>query len=384
MRSQVAESWRRSAAAGVDADATEPTILMPTNDLRQYRQAHRLAAIYPLLEEVLGAAAIESNALLALTDEAGQLLWVSGSHATLRKAEATGFIEGSSWDERAVGTNAPGMALALDQPLMVTGAEHYRTVVQQWNCVASPIHDPASGSVLGVLDVTGGDQVAGAQTMAMVRAAALLAEAELAKDAHREANSGGFTLEVLGRREGILRKGAKSIVLSPRHTEMFVVLAQAAMGLSGEELAVLIYPHDVTTSTVRAEMNRLRHVVGDELLGSRPYALLAPVTLDAAVVSQAVGAGEVASALQKYRGPVLPHSEAPGVMRYRGQVETDVRRGVLASERADLMAVWTRTSWGGDDYEVWAAQQRIMPASSPLQPLVRSQLARLDREAMPK
>ncbi|MBW8172349.1 transcriptional regulator [Ornithinimicrobium sp. Arc0846-15] len=384
MRSQVAESWRRSAAAGVDADATEPTILMPTSDLRQYRQAHRLAAIYPLLEEVLGAAAIESNALLALTDEAGQLLWVSGSHATLRRAESTGFIEGSIWDERAVGTNAPGMALALDQPLMVTGAEHYRTVVQQWNCVASPIHDPSSGSVLGVLDVTGGDQVAGAQTMAMVRAAALLAEAELAKDVHREANSGGFTLEVLGRREGILRKGAKSIVLSPRHTEMFVVLADAPMGLSGEELAVLIYPHEVTASTVRAEMNRLRHVVGDELLGSRPYTLREPVTLDAAVVSQTVDTGEIASALQKYRGPVLPHSEAPGVMRYRSQVEADVRRGVLASERADLMAVWTRTSWGGDDYEVWAAQQRIMPASSPLQPLVRSQLARLDREAMPR
>lgn len=380
MRSEVSESWRRSAAAGVDAESIEPTIVLPTQDLREYRQAHRLSAIFPLLEEVLGGAATDSNALLAVTDDAGQLLWVSGSHATMRRAEDMGFIEGSSWDERSVGTNAPGMALTLDRPLMITGAEHYRTAVQQWNCVASPIHDPSSGAVLGVLDITGGEQVTGPQTMAMVRAAALLAEAELAKWPMHGATPTGFTLDVLGRREGILRKGSRSIMLSPRHTEMFVVLAGAPLGLSGEELAVLIHPHEVTASTVRAEMNRLRHVVGEELLGSRPYALKAPVTLDAAAVSDRVQTGDIASALHGYRGPVLPHSEAPGVMRYRALIEADLRRGILTSQRTDLMAVWTRTPWGSDDYEIWSAQRDLLPASSPLQPLVRSQLARLDRE----
>ena len=101
---------------------------------------------------------------------------------TLRQAEKIGFVEGSNWDERLAGTNAPGLALRLGQPIQVRRAEHFRHSVQQWSCAATPIHDPTSSSLLGVLDITGGDDIVVPQTMAMVRAAARMAEAELARD----------------------------------------------------------------------------------------------------------------------------------------------------------------------------------------------------------
>ena len=100
----------------------------------------------------------------------------------LRRAESIGFVEGSNWDERLAGTNAPGMALALDQSVNIIGAEHFRRSVQRWSCAATPIHDPTTASLLGVLDITGGDQIVVPQTMAMVRAAARMAEAELARE----------------------------------------------------------------------------------------------------------------------------------------------------------------------------------------------------------
>jgi hypothetical protein len=386
MRSEVADSWRRSAAAGVDVESTDPAITLPSDALQDHRDAHPLARVYPLLEEVLGRAARECEALLALSDDAGQLLWVSGSRTTLRRAELIGFVEGANWDERLAGTNAPGTALALGRPVVVTGEEHYRVAVRPWNCVASPIHDPLTGAVLGVLDITGGPDVAVPQTLAMVTTAARLAEAELARTVPSrgvhgrvpEAGGDAFQLQCLGRREGLLGRGGRTVALSPRHTEMMVVLAAAPGGLSGEELAALTYPHEVTASTLRVEVNRLRHLVGDDVVGSRPYRLRVPVAGDWHAVQAHLAAGDVASALRTYVGPVLPHSESPRVRDLRAEVEGEVRQAVFRSGRTDLMTVWTRSPWGADDYEMWSALEQRLPATSALQPLVRAQLGRLD------
>ncbi|MGI8949300.1 MAG: GAF domain-containing protein [Ornithinimicrobium sp.] len=396
-RREVVDSWCRSAAAGVDVDSVEPTLTLSRKDLLEHRRSHPLSTVYPLLEEVLGQAARGCGALLALSDEAGQLLWVSGASSALRQAEAVGFVEGANWDERLSGTNAPGTALALGRPLVVNGEDHYRSALRPFNCSASPIHDPGSGSVIGVLDITGGLDVAVPQTLAMVRAAARLAETELARQrlaAPTSVMSGGhpeqmrpggpssdsFQLQVLGRREGVLRRGDRALMLSPRHTEILLLLAGAPRGLSGEELALLLYSRDVTGSTVRAELNRLRRLLGEEVLASRPYRLDAGMAGDWHAVQAHLAAGDVGWALRDYVGPVLPHSVAPGIEDVRAQLQEELRHAVLRSGRVDLMAVWTRSSWGDDDYEMWAAQRRLLPTGSPMQSLVRAQLARLDRD----
>lgn len=393
MRAQVAESWYRSAAAGVQADAVDAPITLPVDALRDYREAHPLAHVFPLLEDVLGRAARDCDSVMAVSDSAGQLLWVCGSPQTLRRAESIGFVEGSNWDERLAGTNAPGMALTLDESVSVIGAEHFRRSVQRWSCAATPIHDPQSNELLGVLDITGGDQIVVPQTMAMVRAAARMAEAEMARahlsrtgeQVRRTGGGIAVTLEALGRRESLLtvddgRGHLSRLRLSPRHSEILLLLASAPRGLSGDELAVLLYEEDNSASTLRAELNRLRHLLGEELLASRPYRLVAELTADWLAVEAHLAAGDVAGALRAYRGPLLPRSTAPGVVRLREDVETALRHGVLHSGQADLMSTWTRSSWGTDDYEMWQAQAVALGPTSPMMPLVRNQIARLDRE----
>ena len=392
MRAQVADSWHLSAAAGVDVAAAEAPITLEASDLRDHREAHPLARVFPLLDDVLGQAARECGAIMAVSDAAGQLLWVCGTPSTLRKAETIGFVEGSNWDERMAGTNAPGMALRLGQTVLVRGSEHFRHSVQPWSCAATPILDPSSSSLLGVLDVTGGDDLLVPQTTAMVRAAARMAEAELARElltgrAEPPTASQGLQVgvELLGRHEALLTVSAPGrrgtpIRLTPRHSEIVLLLGTASRGLSGDELAVLLYEDDGASSTLRAELNRLRHLLGDELLVSRPYRLAASIAGDWLAVEAQLAAGDLRGALRAYRGPVLPRSTAPGVVRLREQLHHSLRAALLAGREPDLMSTWTRTAWGSDDYEVWLAQRAVIAATSPMRALVEGQIARLDSE----
>jgi hypothetical protein len=395
VRAQVAESWFRSAAAGVHADTVDAPITLPGDALRDHREAHPLAKVFPLLDDVLGQAARDCDAIMAVSDAAGQLLWICGTPALLRRAESIGFVEGSNWDERLAGTNAPGMALALDESVRVIGAEHFRRSMQRWSCAATPIHDPATSSLLGVLDITGGDGVVMPQTMAMVRAAARMAEAELAREVlplgvRERPRAGGMfvVLESLGRADSLLtiddgRGSRRTIRLSPRHSEIVLLLASAARGLSGDELAVLLYEEDSSDSTLRSELNRLRNLLGDALLASRPYRLVAELTADWLAVESHLAVGDVTSAMRAYRGPLLPTSTAPGVVRLRENVAASMRQAVRDSGEPDLMSTWTRSAWGADDYDMWQAQFNALGAASPLRSLAAGQLARLDRELGP-
>jgi hypothetical protein len=143
---------------------------------------------------------------------------------------------------------------------------------------------------------------------------------------------------------------------------------------------VLLYEEDVNGSTMRAELNRLRSLLGDDLLASRPYRLAAEVDADWLALEAQLAAGAVAAALRLYRGPLLPASTAPGVARLRESIAASLRQAVLRSGEPDLMSTWTRSSWGTDDYEMWSAQLAALGPASPLRPLVTGQLDRLDRE----
>lgn len=393
MRAEIAASWERSAAAGVDVGQREAPVTLDVPDLRGQREAHPLARVFPLLDDVLGREVRDCGAVMALADAEGTLLWVCGTPDKLRQAEQIGFVEGSNWDERLAGTNAPGLAIATGRDAFITRDEHFRSSVRSWSCAATPIHDPGTSQLLGVLDVTGGDAIVVPQTMAMVRAAARLAEAELARhtpppgsarDAGRDTGL-RLLLELLGHNEALVtvddgRGKLSRLRLSRRHSEIVALLASSPAGLTGDELAVLLYEEDGGTSTLRAELNRLRGLLGEELLASRPYRLAAPVTGDWLAVEAQLAAGDVRSAMKGYGGPVLPRSTAPGVVRLRESLAASLRQALLRSRAPELMSAWTRSGWGRDDYDMWLAQRAVVPATSPMRALVDGQIARLDRE----
>ncbi|MEU0627935.1 GAF domain-containing protein, partial [Streptomyces sp. NPDC005989] len=298
VRPVVGESWRRSARARVSPDGAALVELGP-DDLGPYRDGHPLARAMPVIRELTGAYATDGEHLLAVCDEHGRLLWVEGPAVTRRAAGRMNFVEGARWSESAAGTNAPGTAIAVDRPVQVFAAEHFLRPVQQWTCAAAPLHDPHTGRVLGAVDITGGNRLAHPHSLAFVQAVARAAESHLALLAPAPA-AGTVRLSALGRDEALLVTGGRRIRLGRRHSEILATLARRPEGLGGDELLVELYEDEsVTPVTLRAELSRLRRLLGPELLLSRPYRLSAPVDADFDTVARRLASRAVANAARR-------------------------------------------------------------------------------------
>ncbi|MFF4505039.1 GAF domain-containing protein [Streptomyces sp. NPDC001401] len=383
VRSLVADSWRRCAASGVRLDGQRlPPLRTTPEEVAAYRRAHPLAPVLPLFRELLGAGAADDGHVFAVGDADGTLLWVEGDSATVRRAERMHFTEGAVWSEAQAGTNAPGTALELERAVQIVTGEHYSCAVHPWSCAAAPVRDPGTGRILGVVDLSGGGTIATPPALAAVRAAALAAEAELARTppATLLGADTGVRLTALGRDSAVLEYGGQVHHLSPRHSEIVVALALQSRGVQGDRLAVDLSERELSASTLRAEMTRLRAVLGPDLLGSRPYALLRPVHSDFAEVASLLAQGRVNRALARYAGPLLPRSDAPAVVEQRRALEQQLRGAVLAGPDAGLLRRWVDAAWGTDDADAWLALARRLPGGSAQRAAAAARARALDGE----
>ncbi|GAA1602692.1 GAF domain-containing protein [Actinoplanes couchii] len=359
MRTVVADSWARSAAF-IGADHTAPIDLADA-DLEAYRAAHPLARVMPIFRDLLGGLAEDGDHMMAVCDEHGRLLWVEGHPATLRGAATMNFVPGARWDEAHAGTNAPGTALAVDHALQIFATEHFTHPVQRWTCAAAPVHDPGTGRLLGAIDVTGGDHLANPHSLALVRATALAAEAYLRTV---EPVARGPHVAALGRDEARLVVRGRPVRLGRRHSELLALLTVYPEGRTGDQLGVELYGDDVNPVTIRAELSRLRRILGPELLDSRPYRLRTALETDFGAVARLLDAGRVAEALDAYPGPLLPGSDAPGIVRLRRLLDDRLRAALLTAGDRRLLQSWLNSPWGGDDLDLWQAYAALTPADA--------------------
>ena len=179
LSSLIQESWRRSAQLQANPDNPEAPLAMDREELEEYRRQHPLAAIMPVIHKLLVLPSHDSGMLVAVGDEVGRLLWVEGDAAMQRRAEGMMFVPGADWSEATVGTSAPGTALALGRGIQISGAEHYKRSVHPWSCTAVPFHDPDSGALLGVVDITGTESAVAPHTLSLVEATVAAAQAHL-------------------------------------------------------------------------------------------------------------------------------------------------------------------------------------------------------------
>ncbi|MER5776094.1 GAF domain-containing protein [Streptomyces sp. NPDC002039] len=379
VRAVIAGSWRRCARARVNPECSARVELAEA-ELRSYRERHPLARVLPVFRDLVGAFAAHGAHLLAVCDARGSLLWVEGAPDTLRRAERLGFVPGARWAETVMGTNAPGTAVAVGEAVQVFGAEHFSRRVHPWTCAAAPVRDPRTGRLLGAVDITGGDGLAHPHSLAFVRAVARAAEAQLAllepdpSQAHVP-----DTIAALGRDEALWVGGGREVTLGRRHSEIMALLAHHPEGLSGEELAIDLYEDEsVSAVTLRAEISRLRGLLGPGSLLSRPYRTAVPLVADFAVVARHLASGAVSTALTGYPGPLLPASTAPGIVRLRRRIEDQARAAVIARADAGLLGDWVCRPWGADDPGVWRALADALPAEG--RPAALARVRSLDRE----
>ncbi len=388
VRGVVLESWRRSAGHGVDPGTPQPPTALVGADLERARQDSPMLAAMPLVRTLLTESAADAGHVVAVGDADGRLLWVEGDSRMRSQAQNMGFAEGSVWSESAAGTNAPGTALTVDAPVQIFSAEHFLGVVQPWSCAAVPVHDPHTGETIGVVDVTGDDTIASPHALTMVRATVAAIEAELRSLSHQssESRSDGrsrpgrnWRLEVLGRDDAVLERDGRRIRLSSRHSELLLLLAHHPEGLSAARLAVLLSEDDVPDVTIRAELTRLRRILGPEVLLSRPYRLAFPVTTDIGEVSAALDRGALQKALGAYTGPPMPSSESPAVADLRADLRNRMRRAALNSLDPEAVFAYTTTADGREDVEAHEIALSVLPVTSPKRHTVEARLDLLNQ-----
>jgi hypothetical protein len=178
-RALVARSWQRVLQSGLDASRKNARDALPMDEVLRRRNESPLRLVISDLVRVVSGVADASRFLMVVTDASGVVLWRAGSASVRLHADSLGFTEGAEWTEATVGTNAIGTAIAEAAPVQLFSAEHFEQAQHPWYCTASPIHDPRTGELLGIVDVSGPAMTLHPAIGALVDTAVRLAESQL-------------------------------------------------------------------------------------------------------------------------------------------------------------------------------------------------------------
>ncbi|ATD69002.1 MULTISPECIES: GAF domain-containing protein [Gordonia] len=403
VRSIVRDSWARSLSRGIDPSDVNPADGLPTgesvpvmtaDEFAEYRAAHPITAVRPLVQSLMVDAIADTGVVVALTDQVGRLLWVEGDSAARDKAGDINFVEGSVWSEEAVGTNAPGLALTVDRGVQIVGPEHFAGPVQEWSCAAAPVHDPFTGHVIGVIDVTGGREVAAPFALAAVRSVVAAVERELQSSAVDLADPATFHaglprssaahLAVLGDGPHRWRRtadGASARTVSPRHAEILVLLQAFPEGLNTEQLALKLAEEGLDPVSVRAEISRLRRDLGADVVASRPYRLTLDISSDISDIRARIESGTDLPAVvdDLGRGGLLVESTAPGIVEIFEELREDLRSRLIAGGDVAALRKWTSSVHGRDDLVAWRRLEHRLPVGHPDRAVVGGRIRLLDK-----
>lgn len=380
VRPEILSSWTRSEAA-VPTDVSEAPLADEADTAARWRGSPLQAAV-ERVEAELRRTAEDGDLVVAVTDAQTRILWTYGGRVMRRKAETVNFVVGGRWDDQSVGTNALDLANRLAAPAMVFSAEHYAPIVHNWVCWAAPVHDPATGAQLGVIDLSTTWDRTHPIGLATARVLARLIETAMPVSVHRptatadDAVEPGLVMRLLGTAETWL--DGQRLLLNRRQTEVLALLAIHPEGLSLEHLHALVYGDQaVTLSTLKAEVSHLRSALGGQL-SSRPYRLPMPITTDVDLVLGLLRRGRVAAAVDAYGGDLLPGTNSPALTELGEYVAVAVREALLADPQPDAVVRYAELApYDTEVVEVCLAM--LTGRAHPAVPLLKARLAAASR-----
>lgn len=166
----IQDSWRRCRAFGLDHQSAPSFDQLPAEGISQLLESqHALVQtthqeVLPYYENILS----NSNCLIMLADNQGQVLTSWGTQRFIDPKLARGFNAGASWMERATSTNAIGTALACAQAVHIEHDEHFLKANRFMTGSAAPIFD-ANREIIAVLDVSSDSYLPPSHTLGMVK-----------------------------------------------------------------------------------------------------------------------------------------------------------------------------------------------------------------------
>ncbi|HET7838557.1 MAG TPA: sigma-54-dependent Fis family transcriptional regulator [Rectinemataceae bacterium] len=183
----IERGFERCRAYGIDPGQVHSSRILGEEELRDRlaRKRELMVAAEPFIGHLYDFLR-GSGFFSILTDDEGCILSLIGDEGILREASALMMVPGAFMDERSIGTNAMGTALAEGMPVQVSGDEHYIRAYHRWTCSGAPIRD-AEGRIIGSLDLTGNSERVHQHTLGMVVAAVNAIEKTLILGSKNEA-----------------------------------------------------------------------------------------------------------------------------------------------------------------------------------------------------
>lgn len=195
---------------------------------------------------------------------------------------------------------------------------------------------------------------------------------ESKRSGHRH-EGGVITLRLLG---GLhMDYAGQRLELRPRHAELLAVLALHPEGLNLEQITQAVYGEDGSPDHAKAELSRLRKLC--PAVASRPYRLAAGIQADFIELMAFLSAGQLEAALKIYRGPFLPHSEAPEILEYREILESSLRGAALKA--GNLACLHKLAQLLNDDLELWESVLSGWPENDSEYGIIQARVVQLQR-----
>ena len=179
VRPTIVESWRRTLATGLDPTDLLAPIEAEQPEMRDRWLEHPLGSAAHVLAAQLRAVAEDTDSLVVLTDASGLILHLDGADWLKDRAREMNLLEGARYSETTDGTNGIGTALAADHALQVFAFEHFNQRHHEWICSGAPVHDPVSGRIVGLIDLSSLWKTAHPRSLELVIAAAKTVERSL-------------------------------------------------------------------------------------------------------------------------------------------------------------------------------------------------------------
>ena len=181
LRPTIVDSWRRSLATGLDpTDVLAPIEADESEVLGRWFE-HPLGSLTDVLTDQLRKVAEESRSVVVVTDASGLVLHRVGDESLKEHAAEMNLVEGARYSEAADGTNGIGTALAADHAFQVFAFEHFNERHHEWVCSGAPVHDPVSGRVVALVDLSSLWRNAHPRSLELVVNAAMTIEQRLAE-----------------------------------------------------------------------------------------------------------------------------------------------------------------------------------------------------------
>jgi sigma-54 dependent transcriptional regulator, acetoin dehydrogenase operon transcriptional activator AcoR len=238
LRPSVLDSWRRSQALRVQTDRVElPYVREPDRGSRLARAAA------PVLQRVTDDLAAQAVGVL-LTSADGVVLERAAPEVSVLNAwDTTSIAPGYCMTEKAAGNNGIGTALETGRPAFIRGGEHYVAMWLGFACAGSPIRDPITHRVIGVVNLSCLAVESDPLLLALATSAAHQIEDRMRVVAHEGETAllEAYLQQARRSSSGVLAIGGDVVLMNP-------YLRRALDG--NEQTALLEHASDLLTSTL--------------------------------------------------------------------------------------------------------------------------------------